>query len=115
MGKLLRSMSWAKKGLLTVLKEEDNFQVEILISIAVIVLGVIVHLSQIEWIFICISITIVLSAEIINTAIEDLCNKIEPNQDETIGKIKDMMAAFVLTLCIGSVIIGIVIFTPHFF
>jgi len=115
MQKLLQSFRYAKSGLLTVLREEDNFQVEIIMSVAVCILGFLVHLGRGEWLFICVAITLVLSSEIINTVVEDLCNKIEPTHNNVIGKIKDMSAAFTLVMCIGSAIIGLIIFLPHFF
>ncbi|MEI6479125.1 MAG: diacylglycerol kinase [bacterium] len=49
-----------------------------------------------------------------NTAIEDLCNKVEPEHDPAIGKIKDTMAAFVFVSSIGVSILGILIFAHHF-
>ena len=56
----------------------------------------------------------VLSAEILNTAVEDLCNKIEPNQDNAIGKIKDVVAAFVLVAVIGAIFLVVMTFANHF-
>ena len=72
------------------------------------------HFSFIETAFCVIAIIIVLCAEIINTAIEDLCNKVEPNQDPVIGKIKDIMATFVLLSVIGAVVLGYLVFRYHF-
>jgi diacylglycerol kinase (ATP) len=55
-----------------------------------------------------------LSAEIINTSIEDLCNKVEPEYDPVIGKIKDTTGAFVLVAALGSVLVGVLVFYSHF-
>lgn len=49
--------------------------------------------------------------EIVNTAIEDICNKIEPNQNPVIGKIKDTMAGYVLVSSVAALIAGIILFS----
>ena len=113
MTKLIQSFRWAINGLKTVWQEEVNFRIEVAIAIAVVVGGVYLQFSKLEWAFIIISICAVLSAEIVNTVIEDLCNKVEPNTDPIIGKIKDMMGGVVLIVCVTSVIIGVMVFTNH--
>ena len=65
---------------------------------------------MLEWMIVVGCIGAVLSAEMLNTAIEDLCNKVEPNTDPVIGKIKDMMGGFVLIVCTSSAVIGLLVF-----
>ncbi|MES2409740.1 MAG: diacylglycerol kinase family protein [Patescibacteria group bacterium] len=110
--KFFFSLKCAAKGIKTVLKEEQNFQIEIIIALFTILLGIFLNISNIEMAIIIISIIIVLTAEIVNTAIEDLCDKIEPHHDSIIGKIKDIMAGFVLITSIGTVVVGLIIFLP---
>ena len=45
-----------------------------------------------------------------NTVVEDLCDIVEPNQNPLIGKVKDMMAGYVLVSSVVSVIVGLFIF-----
>ena len=114
MRKTLISVKHAVNGLRFVFKEERNFKIELLIGTAILVVCYYFNFDYVEILFIVVSIIFVISAEIINTAIEDLCNKIEPNHDQVIKKIKDMMAGFVLVLTTGAVIVGIVVFYNHF-
>ncbi|HBB44488.1 MAG: diacylglycerol kinase [Parcubacteria group bacterium GW2011_GWA1_44_13] len=113
MNKLIKSFGWAINGLRTVWHEEVNFRIEVAIALAVVGGGTYLQFTKLEWAFIIVSICAVLSAEIVNTAVEDLCNKIEPNTDPIIGKIKDMMGGVVLLVCATSVIIGVMVFTNH--
>lgn len=113
MNKLIKSFSWAINGVRTVWREEVNFRIEIIIAIAVVAVGFYLNFTKLEWAFIIISICAVLSAEMVNTAIEDLCNKIEPNTDPIIGKVKDVMGGVVLLVCITSTIIGVMVITNH--
>ena len=100
-------------GLRNVWREEVNFRIEVAIATAVIGGGIYLSFTKLEWAFIIISICAVLATEIVNTAIEDLCNKIEPNTDSIVGKIKDMMAGVVLLVCTTSAVIGVMVITNH--
>ena len=114
MERTLYSFKYAWNGLKTVWREEVNFQIEVLSGLLVIFCLFYFQFTFIESIFCIIAITIVLSAEILNTVIEDLCNKVQPNHDLVIGKIKDMMASFVLIACLGSLVTWTVVFFHHF-
>lgn len=113
MRKLIKSFGWAVNGIRTVWTEEKNFRIESFIALAVIVLAFYFDFSTFEWVMILACIGAVLGAEMVNTAIEDLCNKVEPNTDQIIGKIKDMMGGFVLLVSITAVIIGIILFANY--
>ncbi|MBI5798485.1 MAG: diacylglycerol kinase family protein [Candidatus Yonathbacteria bacterium] len=113
MNKLIKSFGWAINGLKTAWQEEVNFRIEAAIALAVVGGGGYFQFSKLEWAFIAVSICAVLSAEIVNTAIEDLCNKVEPNTDPVIGKIKDMMGGVVLVVSIVALVIGVMVFTNH--
>ncbi len=112
---MYNSFIYALNGLRTVLREEKNFRIEIGIALLVTIAMFVFQFAPGEMLFCFLAIGMVLTSEIINTVIEDLCDKVQPEHDLTIGKIKDMMAAYVLLSCISAVIIGIVIFKFHFF
>ena len=114
MTKLFKSFVWAKNGLSAVWKEEENFRTELLCAAVLVVLAAYFNFSTIEWVIVVAIITIVLTGEIVNTVIEDLCNKIEPHQDPTIGKIKDMAAGFVLITSLGAGTMGTLLIVAHF-
>lgn len=113
-GKILKSFVYAFRGLKTVWREERNFRLGTAISVSIIALIYFFRFSYIESAIVIIAAILVLGAEILNTAIEDLCNKVEPNQNGAIGKIKDIMAAFVLMASIGAVFLVAIVFLHHF-
>lgn len=106
---------FALHGLKTVWKEEVNFKIEVFITAIVVGMGLYFHLRSWEYALVTISIAMVLCAEIINTAVEDLCDRITTEEDQMIGKIKDISGAFVLVSVVGAMIVGILVFYPHFF
>ena len=72
----------------------------------------VLNVSKIEFIMVLLVISLVIMAEVFNTAIEktvDLCTK-EYNEIAKIAK--DVSAFAVLTVCIFALIIGIIIFVP---
>ena len=104
--KVLESFRWATNGIRTVWHEEFNFRIEVTMGILVVIFGAWNHLMLLEWVIVLGCIGAVLAAEMLNTAIEDLCNKVEPNNDPLIGKIKDIMGGFVLVVVATSTIVG---------
>jgi len=110
MNKLIKSFGWAMNGLRAVWREEVNFRIEFAIALIVLVAAFYLNFLLLEWILIIGCIGAVLAAEMLNTAVEDLCNKVEPKADPIIGKIKDVMGGFVLVVSMSSLLIGLIIF-----
>lgn len=108
----IQSFKYAFNGLKVVFKEEHNARIHLIVSLIVIICGVIFNISNLEWIIICFAIGFVISTEIINSAIENLCDFVSPEHHNLIKKVKDLSAAAVLVSTISSVIIGILIFFP---
>lgn len=100
--RITKSFRDAFRGIFFVWKEEANFRIECVVGVIVIVLMFVIPFSLMERALLVAAVFGVLLAEIINTALEDLCNKIEPNQDPVIGKIKDVSAGFVLMMHFGA-------------
>ena len=112
--KKIESFGYALKGLQIAWKEEHNFRFEIVCAIITILLGIFLHLSQIEFIVVLFMIGFVLTTEALNTALEELCDKFQPTHDTHIAKIKDLAAAAVLISVLTALAVGITIFTPYF-
>jgi len=112
MMKRIKSFSVAFKGIGLLFKSQVNARIHLIATILVIILGCLFKISIIEWLVISLCIGLVLSLEAINSAIEILCDKIEPNQDEFIGKVKDLSAGGVLIGAIIAAIAGCIIFLP---
>ena len=108
-----KSLGYSLKGMLWMLKNERNFQIELLALVLNIFLLSVFPVSVMEMMIILLCCFLVLSAEIINTAIEKLCNFVHPNFHVEIGVIKDLAAAAVVVLAILSVVVGVIIYWPY--
>ncbi len=103
------------RGLIWMLKNERNFQLEVLALMINIILILILNVKASEAALILILCAAVLSAEILNTAMEKICDIIEPNFDVRIGIIKDISAGAVLLLSLTAIIVGLIIYPRYIF
>ncbi|MCY7292766.1 MAG: diacylglycerol kinase family protein, partial [Ferruginibacter sp.] len=94
---------------------ERNFKIEIFLAVAVCISGFALRISSIEWLVILINIGFVLSAELVNTAIEKLCDVTTKEMNPIIKIIKDVAAAAVLLAAITAFICALIIFIPPIF
>lgn len=112
--KFSRSMHFAFTGIATFLRKETNGQIQLGIALIVILMGFLFHINTMEWLVVILCISLVLSLEMVNTAMEELCNIIAPEYHPQIKIIKDIAAGSVLLTVTGSVIAGTIIFIPKF-
>jgi len=106
------SFKFALNGLCSVLKNEHNSRIHLLVAIIAVVLGIILKLNRYEWSLLIIVIGIVFLTELLNSSLESLADIIDPVWNDQIRKAKDYAAAAVLISAIISVIIGGLIFIP---
>ena len=97
-------------GLEFVITNEENFRREIIIGIITLILSYILKISQTEYIIVLIMIALVLTSEVINTAIEKTVDLYTNKYNETAKIAKDVSAFAVLLMSIFALIIGIIIF-----
>ena len=94
------------------LRYEHNSRIHLSILLLVLVLGLYLQIAPAEWATIAVVAGMVLVSELINSAIEDLADIVQPEWDEKIGRIKDYTAGAVLVSAIVSIIAGLIIFIP---
>ncbi|MFZ4769707.1 MAG: diacylglycerol kinase family protein [Ferruginibacter sp.] len=109
--RLIKSFGFAINGI-KLCSKEPNFKIHLLLALLATMLGFLLHISNIEWLVVLICITLVLAFEMLNTAIEQLCNLISPAFNPVIKIIKDVSAAAVLVVALMAAICGAVIFLP---
>lgn len=99
-------------GISYVTKSEKNFKREIALGIIALILSYILKIDKIEFIIILTMICLVLTTEIINTAIERTVDLVTKEYHELARIAKDVSAGSVLVTSIFALIIGIIIFMP---
>ena len=81
-------------------------------TIVVLMLSIVLNISAIEWIAVGFCIAFVIAMEMLNTAIEKLCDVVHRDIHPGIKKVKDIAAGAVLVSAIFSLITGLIIFLP---
>ncbi len=104
MNKFLKSFVYAFKGFRQLLFER-NFKLHLVSMVLVILSTFIFQYNFTEWMILISCIVMVLAAEGFNTAIEKLVDLVSPDHNEQAGKVKDMSAAAVLIVSIGSLVV----------
>lgn len=110
----LRSLIFALRGAWLLVTTEHSIMVQISIAVIMTVVGFIVQLSAIEWMFQLMAIGLVLVAESLNTGLEKLSDFIHPDYHKRIGFIKDISAGAATFAAIIAIIIGLIIYLPKF-
>jgi diacylglycerol kinase (ATP) len=110
----LKSVGYAFKGMLILIKTEASIKIQVFISVIMTVTGFYFEISQMEWIAQIGMIGLVMSMEGMNTAIEYIANFIHPEYHKKIGLIKDVAAGAVFIASVVAVIIAGIIYIPKF-
>ena len=95
-------------------RTEHSMWIHFFSTIAVAILSVIKGVAIIEAIVLAFSIGFVWVAELFNTAIEKLADKVSMEFNEQIKIVKDLSAGAVLVASIVAAITGLLIFIPKF-
>ena len=112
MRRLFRSFGNGFRGIAATFRSEPNFRIHCVLSLAAVIFGFALHIPAIEWVAVVFAIGMVTAAEALNTGIEKLADRVEPEPDTTIGVAKDAAAAGVLITAIAAAIVGLIIFLP---
>ena len=110
---LLNSFKYAFMGIYYAFKFNRNVRIDFVVAILVIVASIIFKVNAFEMGILGVMILLVICAEMINTAIEEVVNLLT-NEHRLEAKIaKDVSAGMVLLTAIGSLIVGFLVFTPY--
>ncbi len=111
--KFIASFRHAFRGLWYALRTERNARVHVSLAIFAILLGIILHISAVEFAMVFVAITVVFIAEMFNTVFE-LCVDLASPDYHPMAKIaKDVAAGAVLLSAMLAVVIGLFVFGPH--
>ena len=112
MKKRVNSFKAAFVGIAEAFKGQWNIKFHLIATVVAISMAFFFELRTGRFCIILLCCGLVISAELLNTAIEKLCDFIEPNKNEKIRVIKDISAAAVLVASIVSLVVGLIIFIP---
>lgn len=108
----LRSLRFAWRGLIFLVRSQRNAQLHLAATVAVGVVGVLVGLSASEWCVILLAVAGVWAAEGMNASIELLADAVAPSMHPLVERAKDVAAGAVLVASLAAVGVGLLIVVP---
>lgn len=112
--KFFLSFLYASRGIVNLLKTEQNARIHLTYAIIVAILAYLFSITRIEAIILFFAVAFVMAMEITNTAIEKLLDIIKVKNSPAAEFIKDAMAGAVLISAIIALVVTVLIFFPYF-
>ena len=110
--KFINSFTYPLKGLRYAYKNEQNLAFDVGMALIVSVLGFLFKINKYEWAILVLTIGLVISCELMNTAIEAVVDLVTEDYHPLAKVAKDTSAAAVLVFAIVALIVGMIIFIP---
>ena len=112
--KFINSFTYPIKGLKYDYRNEQNLAVDVGIAIHVVLCGLIFRISGFEWAILALTIGLVISCELINTAIEAVVDLITEEYHPLAKIAKDCGSASTCVATFMALIVNLIIFVPYF-
>lgn len=110
---LKKSFGYAFEGIWTGMKKERNMKIHCCAAVMVVIAGLVVKLTVMEWCICLILCGLVMSLELVNTAVEAVVDLVTEERKPLAKLAKDTAAGAVLISAIIAAIVGLLIFVPH--
>jgi diacylglycerol kinase len=111
---LPQAFKYALSGIWATIKRERNIKIELVFAAAAIITAIALRLSWAGWAIIIVLIAVVLAAELFNSAIEALVDRVSPEEHPLAKHAKDAAAGAVLVLSIAAAIAGLIVYIDAF-
>lgn len=109
-GSLLWSFTWAFEGLVFALRTQRNMWIHVSAGLAALLGGLLVGLSRTELVLLMLTISLVLIAEMVNTALEAAIDAVVQDFRPLVKIAKDVAAGAVLVAAGNALVVGFLLF-----
>ena len=110
---LYKSFGYAFQGIGRTIRDERNIKIHLAATVLVVIFGLAFNISMTEWFVCLILFGLVISLELVNTAVEATVDLVTEENKPLAKKAKDAAAGAVLVSAIFAGIIGCMIFLPR--
>ena len=107
---VLESFNYAVEGVIHVLRTQRNLRIHFAVAFIVLVVALVINVTKADLIALLISITFVLIAEMLNSAIEAAIDIATTSFDPNAKIAKDIAAGAVLIASANAVVVGYIVF-----
>lgn len=113
LNRFFKSFTYSIDGLKYAYKYEQSMMIHVIATILVVAANIFFQVTGIEWLITIIAIGMVLSAELINTAIEAVVDLVTLEIHPLAKIAKDCGSAATFVLAMMAAVIGCVIYIPY--
>lgn len=113
MRRLLRSFAHAARGLGLGLRTQRNVRIHALATAVVVALGLWHRIERWQWCALLLACGLVVAAELGNTAVEWLADRVTRDREPAIRNVKDVAAGAVLAASLAAAVVGGIVFVPR--
>lgn len=106
----IKGFGYATRGIARAIASERNLRFHICMAVYVVFFSVIGNVSSGDFAKFAICFAVVMAAELVNSAIERICDMTTKERDERVRDIKDIAAGAVLVCAIASAFVGLSVF-----
>ncbi len=107
------SVRYAWRGIVHTVRTQRNARIHLVVLAAVVAAGLALGITREEWALVLLAAGLVLAAESLNSALEDLADRVEPDFDPHIMRVKDAAAGGVLITALTAAAVGLLVFGPR--
>ncbi len=109
---LYKSFGYAFEGIFAGIRGERNMKIHCFAAVCVVVAGVLFHISVTEWCICLVLFGLILSLELVNTAIEAVVDLVTEDKKPLAKLAMDTAAGAVLIAAVMAAMAGLLIFVP---
>ncbi len=102
----------ALHGWLEAWRLQPHVRVHVAFVVGVTALGLYLGIDALRWAILALTFSLVLAAELLNSALEALTDLVQPAHHPLAGRAKDLAAGAVLVTAAGAVAVGLLILGP---
>ncbi|MDR0325298.1 MAG: diacylglycerol kinase [Oscillospiraceae bacterium] len=102
----MKSFQYAFRGIWHAVKMERNMRAHLAAVYYIIIVGILFEFYEWDWALTALACGLVIGAELINTALERLCDGLKPGHSPVIKAVKDLAAGAVLVCAVAAVCVA---------
>src|SRR6478672_11459842 len=110
----IRSFRHAVTGIFRMIRCQHNAWIHAIATVSVLAAAFLIRISAADWCWIVLAVSMVWTAEALNTAFEFLADAASPEFHPLVRDAKDVAAGAVLLTAIAAAVIGAIVFWPYF-
>ncbi len=110
---LVKAFSCAWEGIVYAFSSQRNLKIHACFAIAAVILGFLLRISEAGWLAVVVCVALVMSLEIVNTAIESVVDLVSPEWHLLAKRAKDCAAGAVYLAAFASVVVACIVYLPR--